>query len=184
MRNILIPLVIIACLIAGVYMLRFKKENYAHYEFVKEYQTRVVVGGVVGLADKIYAVGDVIEGQQTADGIKVRIAKSSAINRGKPSSNSYQEFITIPTEYLKATDAPLFILDVFLVRKNVALCNEEIKPELETFYKGYSGGGNAGIAVPESLFYKCLETKMEVTDQVRDYVILHASSATPPFILN
>lgn len=69
-----------------------------------------------------------------------------------------------------------------LLYKNVAICNEEIKPELEKFNNEYTGGGNAGIAVPVGIFYKCLESKMVVTDEIRDYIQKNSSSVTPPFL--
>ncbi len=74
-------------------------------------------------------------------------------------------------------------LDVELIRKNVLLCNEEIKPEIDKFNKGYKGGGNSGIAVPMRIFYTCLERKMDVTYDIRKYIEDNSESITPPFLL-
>jgi len=75
-------------------------------------------------------------------------------------------------------------LDVELIRKNVFLCNLEIKSEIDKFNKEYKGGGNSGIAVPVGIFYNCLSKKMEVTDNVRVYIENNSESATPPFLTN
>lgn len=78
------------------------------YKFVKNYSTMVTVGGIVGITKKSYQIGDIITGQVMLDGIKTRIAPHSARNEGEPNSASYQEFITIPIEYLQLS-APINI---------------------------------------------------------------------------
>lgn len=74
------------------------------YKFIKNYSTTITVGGIVGISNKSYQIGDIVTGQTTLDGIKVRIAPHSARNEGEPSSASYQEFITVPIEYLQLSD--------------------------------------------------------------------------------
>lgn len=72
------------------------------YIFVKPYCARVTVGGVVGLAEKCFKLGDAVKGTKTTDGsIRVRIAAHSVLNDDPPNSSSYQEFLDIPSQNLK-----------------------------------------------------------------------------------
>ncbi len=72
------------------------------YLFVKPYCATVTVGGVVGIAEKCFKLGDSVKGTKTNDGsIRVRIAAHSAVNDGPPSSSSFQEFLNIPSQNLK-----------------------------------------------------------------------------------
>lgn len=72
----------------------------AQYKFIKPYSTTVVVGGAVGILPKTFSIGDVVEGTPKADGIEIRIAPHALWNEGLPSNASYQEFLTVPNEYL------------------------------------------------------------------------------------
>jgi hypothetical protein len=75
-----------------------------NYMFIKPYCATITVGGFVGLAEKCFTIGDTVTGKQNVDGsIVIRIAAHSAVNDGPPSPNSYQEFLNVPSEYLKLT---------------------------------------------------------------------------------
>ena len=72
------------------------------YVFVKPYCATVTVGGVVGIAQRCFAIGDIVQGKQAENGtITIRIAGHTALNDGPPSSASYQEFLDVPAEHLK-----------------------------------------------------------------------------------
>jgi hypothetical protein len=72
------------------------------YVFTKPYCATVTVGGVVGLAEKCYKIGDIVSGKETTSGkLTIRIAEHSALNDGPPSSASYQEFLDVSINYLE-----------------------------------------------------------------------------------
>jgi hypothetical protein len=72
------------------------------YVFTKPYCETVTVGGVVGLAEKCFKIGDIITGREVKTGkLTTRIAEHSSINDGSPSSASYQEFLDVPLDYLQ-----------------------------------------------------------------------------------
>jgi hypothetical protein len=73
-------------------------------------------------------------------------------------------------------------LDIDLIKKNTFICNKEIIPELKKFENEYTGGGNSGTAVPDSIFFKCLEKKMNITQEIIDYIRQNSQSITPPFL--
>lgn len=67
------------------------------YVFTKPYCATVTVGGIVGLAEKCYKIGDVVTGKEINAGkLTIRIAEHSSLNDGPPSSASYQEFLEVP----------------------------------------------------------------------------------------
>lgn len=70
------------------------------YKFIKPYSAQITVGGVVGVMTKSFAIGDIYEGKQKSDGIEIRIAEHTALQTPEPSNTSYQEFLTIPNEYM------------------------------------------------------------------------------------
>lgn len=73
-----------------------------NYVFTKPYCATITVGGVVGLAEKCYKVGDIVSGKETTNGkLTIRIAEHSSLNDGPPTSASYQEFLDIPINYLE-----------------------------------------------------------------------------------
>ena len=72
----------------------------AKYKFNKPYSAQVTVGGAVGIMTKSFAVGDIYEGKQKSDGIEIRIAEHTVLQTSQPSNTSYQEFLTVPNEYL------------------------------------------------------------------------------------
>ena len=70
------------------------------YVFTKPYCAAVTVGGVVGLAEKCYKIGDIVSGKENTSGkLTIRIAEHSTLNDGPPSSASYQEFLDVPINY-------------------------------------------------------------------------------------
>ena len=72
------------------------------YVFVNPYCATVTVGGIVGISEKCFKLGEIVKGTQTDDGsIRVRIAAHSVVNDGPPSPNSFQEFLNIPSQNLK-----------------------------------------------------------------------------------
>ncbi len=81
----------------------------AKYKFIKNFTARVTVGGVVGVTDKSFFVGDVYEGEPKGDFVKIRIAPHTWRNEGAPSNQSYQEMLEVPKEYLREdADSNLF----------------------------------------------------------------------------
>ena len=72
------------------------------YVFTKPYCETVTVGGVVGLAEKCFKIGDIVTGKEIKTGkLTIRIAEHSALNEGPASSASYQEFLEVPLNYLE-----------------------------------------------------------------------------------
>lgn len=73
-----------------------------NYVFTKPYCATVTVGGVVGLAEKCYKIGDIVSGKENTSGkLTIRIAEHSSVNDGPPTSASYQEFLEVPINYLE-----------------------------------------------------------------------------------
>ena len=72
------------------------------FQFIKRHCTMVTVGGVVGIKKRCFEVGDVFVGyRKNEEIVTIRIAEHSALNEGPPTSASYQEFLDVPSEYLK-----------------------------------------------------------------------------------
>jgi hypothetical protein len=72
------------------------------YIFLKQYCTTVTVGGVVGIAERCLEIGDIVTGYEKTKGtITIRIAEHSPLNDGPPTSASYQEFVDVPSDYLR-----------------------------------------------------------------------------------
>lgn len=82
-----------------------KKEeitNEQSYVFLKPYCATVVVGGVVGLAEKCFEIGDIVIGEKSIDGkVRIRIAEHGLLNEGHPNSANYQELLDVPSDYLE-----------------------------------------------------------------------------------
>jgi hypothetical protein len=75
--------------------------TYKTYVFTKPYCETVTVGGIVGLAEKCFKIGDIVTGKEIKTGkLTLRIAEHSAVNDGPLSSASYQEFLDVPLIYL------------------------------------------------------------------------------------
>jgi len=108
-KTILISSVIIFAIIivVGTYAfynkapaLEVSSSQVGSYVFTKNYTTRITVGGIVDITNKTYHVGDVVSGKKVSDGINISIAPNSSVNDGQSSNASYQEFITVPVDYL------------------------------------------------------------------------------------
>ena len=111
------------------------------------------------------------------------ISKSGCLTNGYPFAGGASNcFVPLNSNIKTDLRQDVSKLDIELIRKNVFLCNEEIKPEIDNFNKEYKGGGNSGIAVPVRIFYSCLEKKIEVTDDIRKYIEDNSESITPPFL--
>jgi hypothetical protein len=73
------------------------------YTFIKGYCARVTVGGVIGIAEKCFKMGDVVVGYKKTDHvITIRIAEHTSINEGPPNNLNYQEFLDVSVDYLIA----------------------------------------------------------------------------------
>jgi len=72
------------------------------YEFTNAYCAQITVGGFVGIKEKCFSVGEIIEGTPKNNGtVSVRIAEHSQKNEEPANSSSYQEFLDIPIANLK-----------------------------------------------------------------------------------
>ena len=72
------------------------------YEFIAEYSTTITVGGVVGISERTFEIGEVYSATgQSADSITIRIAEHSELNDDCPNSSCYQELLKVPSEFLK-----------------------------------------------------------------------------------
>lgn len=72
-----------------------------NYEFTKEYTKQITVGGVVGVSDRTFKVGETFKGKDNGETIEIRIAEHSKLNDDCPNSWCYQELLNVPKEYLK-----------------------------------------------------------------------------------
>ncbi|NMM47753.1 hypothetical protein [Marinigracilibium pacificum] len=78
---------------------------YAEYEFINEYTATITVGGVVGIEDRTFIIGEIYKGTVLdSETIKIKIAESSEMNKNCPNSWCYQEYVNVPKEYLKLVD--------------------------------------------------------------------------------
>lgn len=72
------------------------------FEFVEEYTATITVGGFVGITERTFNIGEVFEGTDNGEEtITIRIAEHSELNEDCPNSSCYQEFLSVPREYLK-----------------------------------------------------------------------------------
>lgn len=70
--------------------------------FIKSYCTTITVGGFVGIREQCFYAGDTVFCTEvTEEMITIRIAGHSDLNEGPPAPNSYQEYLNVPSEYLK-----------------------------------------------------------------------------------
>ncbi|WP_303317330.1 hypothetical protein Q4Q34_01385 [Flavivirga abyssicola] len=75
------------------------------YEFIVEYSTTVTVGGVVGVTERTFEIGEVYTGtDQGDDTITIRIAEHSELNDDCPNRWCYQELLNVPREFLKLVE--------------------------------------------------------------------------------
>jgi len=72
------------------------------FEFIAEYTATITVGGFVGITKKTFNVGEVYEGTDSGEEtIMIRIAEHTELNKDCPNSSCYQEFLSVPREFLK-----------------------------------------------------------------------------------
>ena len=75
------------------------------FEFITEYSTTVTVGGVVGITERNFKIGEVYNGEDEGEEIIIiRIAEHSKLNEDCPNSWCYQEFLEVPREFLKLVE--------------------------------------------------------------------------------
>ncbi len=91
---LILSLVIFACSSA-------EDKSSKNFEFTKEYTTKITVGGVVGVRDRTFKVGETFKGTDKGETIEIRIAEHSESNNNCPNSWCYQELLSVPKEYLK-----------------------------------------------------------------------------------
>ena len=73
--------------------------------FIKTYKTSVTVGGIVGIAERTFEVGEIYPGTEKMNGnITIRIANHSKLNEDCPNSWCYQEYLDVPQDFLKLTN--------------------------------------------------------------------------------
>lgn len=71
------------------------------FQFISKYTATVTVGGIVGVADRTFEVGEIYEGtDKGAATIEIRIAEPSELNHDCPNSWCYQEFLSVPRNHL------------------------------------------------------------------------------------
>lgn len=75
------------------------------FKFSSEYSARVTVGGVVGITERTFEVGEIYKGTDTGGStIQTEIAEHSRVNDDCPNPKCYQEFLEVPREFLKLVD--------------------------------------------------------------------------------
>lgn len=72
------------------------------FEFTTQYTTQITIGGVVGISDRTFKIGETFKGIDNGkETIKIRIAEHSPLNDNCPNNTCYQEFLEVPRTYLK-----------------------------------------------------------------------------------
>ncbi|MEC3908419.1 hypothetical protein VOI54_15415 [Tamlana sp. 2201CG12-4] len=75
------------------------------YEFITEYSTEVTVGGVVGVTERTFEIGEIYTGtDQGGNVITIIISEHSELNNDCPNSWCYQELLDVPRELLKLVE--------------------------------------------------------------------------------
>ncbi|MGB5554843.1 MAG: hypothetical protein WBM83_09320 [Flavobacteriaceae bacterium] len=73
------------------------------YEFIDEYTVTITVGGVVGIVERTFAIGEAFRGKDEGIAtITLRISEHTKRNEDCPNPWCYQEFLDVPRAYLKA----------------------------------------------------------------------------------
>ncbi len=73
--------------------------------FIKEYDITVTVGGVVGIAERKFEIGEIYTGTDKGNKvITIRIAEHSELNDDCPNSWCYQELLDVPRDFVKLTN--------------------------------------------------------------------------------
>ena len=74
----------------------------ANYEFITEYTTNITVGGIVGVAQRTFNVGEVYSGSDEVNAnITLRITAHTKNNENCPNPWCYQEFLEVPRIFLQ-----------------------------------------------------------------------------------
>ena len=81
------------------------ENNNRYYEFIEEYTATITVGGVVGIFERTFEIGEKYIGNGQSNGvITIRIAEHSKLNNDCPNSWCYQELLDVPSEFLKLAE--------------------------------------------------------------------------------
>jgi hypothetical protein len=73
-----------------------------NFEFIAPYTTQITVGGVVGIQERTFKIGETFSGISEENGdVTIKIAEHSVLNDNCPSNTCYQEFLNVPRKYLK-----------------------------------------------------------------------------------
>ncbi len=81
------------------------ENSQVEFEFITEYSATISVGGVVGISERNFEIGEIYKGtDEGGETIKIRIAEHSELNEDCPNSWCYQEFLDVPQEFLKLVD--------------------------------------------------------------------------------
>lgn len=73
-----------------------------NFEFIAPYTTQITVGGVVGIQERTFKIGETFSGISEGNGdVTIKIAEHSVLNDNCPSNTCYQEFLNVPRKYLK-----------------------------------------------------------------------------------
>lgn len=73
-----------------------------NFEFIAKYSATVTVGGVVGVRERFFEIGEAYKGSDEGkETIRIRIAKHSELNDNCPNSMCYQEFLDVPRKFVK-----------------------------------------------------------------------------------
>lgn len=78
------------------------KVSQGKVEFVSEYSTTVTVGGIVGINERTFEIGEIYKvTDRSGETVTIRIAEHSELNEDCPNSWCYQEVLEVPKEFLK-----------------------------------------------------------------------------------
>jgi hypothetical protein len=99
-------LICILILILGITSCNSNDENRTNkYVFTKEYSTRVIVGGVIGIIERTFKIGEIYNGTDNNNQfITIRIAEHSELNNNCPSNTCYQELLNVPHKFLELAE--------------------------------------------------------------------------------
>ena len=74
----------------------------ANYKFITAYSAKITVGGIVGVVERTFYVGEVFSGSDKGEAnITLRIAKHTKNNENCPNPWCYQEFLEVPRTFLQ-----------------------------------------------------------------------------------
>lgn len=82
-----------------------KESSQGDAEFIAEYSTTINVGGVVGITERTFEIGESYRvTDKGLESVTIRIAEHTELNDDCPNSWCYQELLEIPKEFLKFVD--------------------------------------------------------------------------------